>query len=144
MTGSVELLTTSSSVLQVPHSFSPDGSQLVLTQVSSKTGRDLFLLTVDGLAPHVAGAGQAQPLLEQPLVNEINGEISLNGHWLAYQSNESNQDEIYVRPFPSVGNGRWPISTGGASSRCGRETGVSCSIATVTASYPCRSRQRRP
>jgi serine/threonine protein kinase len=36
MTGAVEQLTTAPSV-QVPHSFSPDGSQLVLTQVSSKT-----------------------------------------------------------------------------------------------------------
>ena len=45
----------------------------------------------------------------------MNGEISPDGRWLAYQSNESNQDEIYVRPFPSVGDGRWPISTGGGT-----------------------------
>ena len=49
--------------------------------------------------------------------------ISPNG-WLAYQSNESNQDEIYVRPFPS-GDGRWPISNGGGTqpvwARNGRE-----------------------
>jgi serine/threonine-protein kinase len=112
MTGVVEQLTTAR--VQVPHSFSPDGSQLVLTQFSSKTkGRGLFLLTVDGFTPHVAGAGQAQPLLQLPFASVMNGEISPDGHWLAYQSNESNQDEIYVRPFPSVGDGRWPISTGG-------------------------------
>ena len=54
----------------------------------------------------------------------MNGEISPDGHWLAYQSNESNQDEIYVRPFPS-GDGRWPISNGGGTqplwARNGRE-----------------------
>jgi dipeptidyl aminopeptidase/acylaminoacyl peptidase len=121
----VERLTTAPSV-QVPHSFSPDGSQLVLTQVNSKTkGRDLFLLTVDGFTPHVAGAGRAQPLLQLPFASVMNGEISPDGHWLAYQSNESNQDEIYVRPFPAVGDGRWPISTGGGSqplwARNGRE-----------------------
>jgi serine/threonine-protein kinase len=55
----------------------------------------------------------------------MNGEISPDGRWLAYQSNESSQDEIYVRPFPSVADGRWPISTGGGSqplwARNGRE-----------------------
>ena len=110
----VEQLTKASSV-QAPHSFSPDGTQLVLTEVGSKTGRDLFLLRLDGVAPHVAGARQTEPLLQQPSVNEMNGEISPDGRWLAYQSDESNQDEIYVRPFPLVGDGRWTISTGGGT-----------------------------
>jgi serine/threonine-protein kinase len=116
MPGAVEQLTTSLGGLRVgaPHSLSPDGRQLVVTQVSSK-GRDLFLLTVDGFTPHVAGAGQAQPLLQLPFASVMNGEISPDGRWLAYQSNESNQDEIYVRPFPAVGDGRWPISTGGGT-----------------------------
>ncbi len=35
------------------------------------------------------------------------------GRWLAYQSDESGQEEIYVRPFPDVDAGRWPVSTGG-------------------------------
>jgi hypothetical protein len=33
---------------------------------------------------------------------------------IAYRSNESGNDEIYVRPFPNAGGGRWPISSGGA------------------------------
>ena len=117
MTGGVEPLTTATAfTVQVPHSFSPDGSQLVLTQVSLETnGRELFLLTVDRFTPHVAGGGQTQPLLQQPSASVKNGEISPDGHWLAYESNESNQDEIYVRPFPSVGDRRWPISTGGGT-----------------------------
>src|SRR5262249_41768920 len=45
--------------------------------------------------------------------------------WLAYQSDESARAEIYVRPFPNVGAGRWPISTSGGTrplwSRDGRE-----------------------
>ena len=44
---------------------------------------------------------------------------------LAYYSNESGQDEVYVRPFPNVQSGRWPISVGGGSrpawARSGRE-----------------------
>jgi len=34
-----------------------------------------------------------------------------DGRWIAYQSNESGRDEIYVRPFPAVGTGRWQVST---------------------------------
>ena len=37
------------------------------------------------------------------------------GRWVAYQSNESGQDNIYVRPFPDVQNGRWQISKDGGT-----------------------------
>ena len=40
--------------------------------------------------------------------------ISLDGRWMAYQSSESGQMEVVVRPFPAVdGGGRWQISTNG-------------------------------
>ena len=39
--------------------------------------------------------------------------LSPDGHWLAYTSTESNQIEVYVRPFPNVGAGRWQVSIGG-------------------------------
>jgi serine/threonine-protein kinase len=39
--------------------------------------------------------------------------ISPDGRWLAYASNESGQDEIYVRPYPEVNNGRWQVSING-------------------------------
>ena len=35
------------------------------------------------------------------------------GAWIAYQSDESGQPEVYVRPFPDVDAGRWQISTAG-------------------------------
>ena len=44
---------------------------------------------------------------------------------MAYSSDESNQAEIYVRPFPEVNKGKWQISTNGGNnplwSRDGRE-----------------------
>ena len=53
------------------------------------------------------------------------GEISPDGRWLAYHSNESGRNEVYVRPFPNVDGGRWQISTGGGTrplwARSGRE-----------------------
>ena len=39
--------------------------------------------------------------------------VSPDGHWLAVESNESGQAEIYVRPYPNVDAGRWQISSGG-------------------------------
>ena len=45
--------------------------------------------------------------------DEVNAEISPDGRWLAYQSDESGQNEIFVRPFPDAGGGHWPVSTGG-------------------------------
>jgi len=39
--------------------------------------------------------------------------LSPNGIWLAYESDETGRNEIYVRPFPNVNDGKWQISTGG-------------------------------
>ncbi len=50
------------------------------------------------------------------MVNEfkdLNAEISPDGRWMAYQSDRSGSDEIYVRPFPDVDAGMWQVSTAG-------------------------------
>ncbi len=56
---------------------------------------------------------------------EQNAEISPDGRWMAYESNESGQFEVFVRPFPHVDAGRWQISTRGGIqplwSRSGQE-----------------------
>ena len=52
------------------------------------------------------------PLI-QTTSNERNADISPDGRWLAYESDESGQSEVYVRPFPSVNAGRWQVSTAG-------------------------------
>jgi eukaryotic-like serine/threonine-protein kinase len=56
------------------------------------------------------------PYTSQPLVQtafkETNAEISPDGKWLAYKSNEACQDQIYVRSFSGSG-GKWQISTAG-------------------------------
>jgi serine/threonine-protein kinase len=43
--------------------------------------------------------------------------LSPDGRWLAYESTETGQDEIYVRPFPNVNDGKWQISSSGAIAR---------------------------
>ncbi len=52
-----------------------------------------------------------KPLLEDKSII-ANPNISPDGKWMAYMSQESGQTEIYVRPFPNVNSGKWQISTG--------------------------------
>ena len=116
-TGAVEALTRNGSGGE-PQSLSPDGKLLVYRTGLGPGKNDLMLLPLDG-------SGAARPLLADPKFNERNGEISPDGRWIAYESDESGQREIYVRPFPAVDAGRWAISSGGgqrpAWARSGRE-----------------------
>ncbi len=41
--------------------------------------------------------------------------VSPDSRWLAHVSNESGQDEVYVRPFPNTNDAKWQISTGGGT-----------------------------
>ena len=54
--------------------------------------------------------------------DERDGQFSPDGRWVAYQSNESGQQEIYVRPFAGPvasgtagkpAGGQWQVSTAG-------------------------------
>ena len=47
---------------------------------------------------------------------EMHPAVSPDGRWLAYTSDESGANEVYVRPFPSTGGGRWQVSNGGGTS----------------------------
>jgi hypothetical protein len=59
--------------------------------------------------------GDAKPVpVVQTAFDETQGQFSPDGHWLAYTSNESGRDEVYVRPFPDAG-GKYQVSTGGGS-----------------------------
>jgi len=107
-TGAVERLTTSE-FRQNPSSWSPDGQFLAFHQRpsagSSPTARDIWILPL-------AGEGTPQSIL-QTQFNELAPVFSPDGRWLAYVSDESGRNEIYVRPFPKVEEGKWQISTDG-------------------------------
>ena len=103
-TGQVERLMESERH-QSPLSMTPDGAWVVLEDGQSPT--NLSLLTM-------SGERVLEPLLSSDF-NETNGVISPGGRWLAYQSDESGQYEIYVRPFPNVEDGQWQISNGGGT-----------------------------
>jgi len=122
-TGTPERLTKSLNTQQ-PSSFSPDGSRLVFNETAPKTGIDIRMLDVAPSAPSSGGDRPATTLV-QTTFQEGNADVSPDGKWIAYQSNESNTIEVYVRPFPKTDDGRWQISSGGGQrpvwSRSGTE-----------------------
>ena len=48
----------------------------------------------------------------QTRFDEIQGQFSPDGRWLAYASNETGRNEIYVQTFPET-SGKWQISVAG-------------------------------
>ena len=123
-TGSGERLTTNTGA-QFPTSISPDGTRVLLFAASAQSRRAISTLTLPASSAGLeAGRLQPEPLL-QSSADQQNGEISPDGCWIAYQSNESGRSEIYVRPFPKVDAERFLISPNGGTrpawARNGRE-----------------------
>lgn len=100
----------------IPTSWSGDGRLAVFTTLSKQAASDLWILPF-------TGDRKPYPFLETP-ANEGNGRLSPDDRWLAYQSDESGANEIYVIAFPGK-EGKWQISTQGGSrplwSRDGKE-----------------------
>jgi Tol biopolymer transport system component len=88
----------------LPTSWAPDGQSLIYVEIDPRTRGDLWLLSL-------SGDRKAVPLLRTPF-NESHAQVSPDGKWFAYYSDESGLNEVYVRPFPS-GAGKWQISTSG-------------------------------
>ncbi len=87
-----------------PQTWSADGRSLVYVEQSDTSGQDLWLLPVVGERKPIS-------LLQTPF-NEVQAQLSPNGRWLAYTSDESGRLEVYVRSFPSL-TGKWRISADG-------------------------------
>ncbi len=86
--------------------WSPDGRWLVARTDNGAAGLG------DIIGIHVGGDTAPVPLVASEFT-ELHPAISPDGHWLAYTSNESGFNEVFVRPFPATGEGRWQVSTGG-------------------------------
>jgi dipeptidyl aminopeptidase/acylaminoacyl peptidase len=104
--GSEELL-LESNLDKNPTSFSPDGRFLLYNVLDPKTRQDVWVLPLEG--------GQKPFPFLQTEFSEYNGQFSPDGRWVAYQSNESGRNEIYVASFPGPG-GKRQISTSGGQS----------------------------
>jgi eukaryotic-like serine/threonine-protein kinase len=87
-----------------PNSWTLD-DQRILSTHQTVAGNHLLLVLADGTAytPFLPGPG-----------NQSNGQISPDGKWVAYASDESGNWEIYVTTFPG-GVGKWQVSRGGGT-----------------------------
>ena len=92
-------------------SWSPDGRYLVLdSRPQSRLG-----LPQIAILP-MMGDRKPFPYLNSAHINS-GGQVSPDGRWLAYGSNETGRMEVYVSSFPQA-KGKWQVSfTGGQSPR---------------------------
>jgi serine/threonine-protein kinase len=88
-------------------SWAPDGTALAFTETAAATGTDIWVLPVGGDRVPV-------PIATTRAV-EQHPRFSPDGRWIVYQSNESGQDEIFVRAWPLTGGGKYQVSTGGGA-----------------------------
>ena len=83
-------------------SWSPDGETLVIEVVNPTTLEDIWILPREG---------EPSPWLATPF-RERRPELSPDGRWLIYLSDESGRTEVYLQPYPGPGQ-RVKVSTAG-------------------------------
>lgn len=86
-----------------PTDWMPDGRHLVYHAYHRETGSDIWRLSVDG--------NHAVPLVQTPF-DEMQGQVSDDGRWLAYTSLESGRIQVYVQGLVASGE-RWQVSVDG-------------------------------
>jgi Tol biopolymer transport system component/DNA-binding winged helix-turn-helix (wHTH) protein len=95
------------------HDWSRDGRYVVYSSLDPTTKLDLWLLPT-------FGDGKPVPHLRTTF-NELAGQISADGRWIAYESDESGSREIYLESFPTPGSKRRASNNGGTEPRWRRD-----------------------
>ena len=99
---------------QFPGSVSPDGL-LAYTRATAAGAFDIWVVPL-------TGERKARPFLATA-AEEFSPEFSPDGKWIAYMSNESGMQEVYVAPFPGPGGKHRVTNGGGASPAWSRNGG---------------------
>jgi Tol biopolymer transport system component len=86
--------------------WSADGRYLIYSQMGPGERTELWHLPT-------GGGRKPVPFLRTQF-NELQGQVSPNGKWIAFASDESGRNEIYVQSFPT-GGARWLVSNNGGS-----------------------------
>jgi serine/threonine-protein kinase len=89
----------------MPTSWSPDGRKLAFNELDPSRGFDIRVLSM-------APGSEPEDLLRTGF-NEVGGRFSPDGRWLAYVSDETGQNEVYVTRYPE--GGKWQISVDGGA-----------------------------
>jgi dipeptidyl aminopeptidase/acylaminoacyl peptidase len=103
--GDEEPLLQSSTLFKNISQWTPDGRSLIFSQPDPETGWDIWSLPLDGDRKPV-------PVVHSRFI-EANGAVSPDGHWIAYNSDESGKQELYVQSYPEPGRKYQVSSTGG-------------------------------
>jgi len=103
-TGQEELLIKMGTPTGWGTDWSRDGKFVLYMMPGEKTAQDLWI------APQ-SGDKKPFPYLQQPY-NEFDGVFSPDGRWVAYVSNETGRNEVFVQAFP-VSGAKWQISQAG-------------------------------
>jgi Tol biopolymer transport system component len=107
--------------LKFATSASADGRFLLYVTIDPQTNYDLWVQPMADPSSPGGSAGTRSVLLKTPF-RETRGDFSPDGRWVAYHSNESGRNEIYVRPLIAPGvegtvaglaGGQWQVSTAG-------------------------------
>ena len=98
-----------------PNSYTPDGRFIVFSVLNPGTNRDIGILPV---------SGDRKPFLFlQTAANEVHGQVSPDGKWIAYNSDESGGfvNDIYIQKFPEGGQKIRVSTSGGDQARWRRD-----------------------
>jgi len=82
-------------VARVPTDWSPDGGELIFSEDRPETAGDVLTLAIDG--------DRESRVLFGTSSRERGARLSPDGGWLAFESNVTGRDEIWVAPYPGPG-----------------------------------------
>ena len=96
-----------STLPRYPTDWSRDGRYILFGVISPGTKSDVWAISTANR--------KAAPILDT-IYSEASAALSPDGKWLAFQSDQSGRDEVYVQPFEGATAGtprRWLVSAGG-------------------------------
>jgi hypothetical protein len=105
--GGAETTLLESADSNIPESWSPDGRFLSLQVIPAKGKRNNEVWVLDVAARKTIPVSTSGNFAGD-------SRFSPDGHWLAYDSDESGRSEVYVQSFPGPG-GTWQVSPAGGS-----------------------------
>jgi Tol biopolymer transport system component len=92
---------------KIPQDWSKDDRFLLYLEINEKNERYLWALPLTG--------NDRKPIpVARTAYDAQNGQFSPDGHWVAYETNESGEFQIVVQPFPNPSS-KWQVSTSGGT-----------------------------